>query len=146
MRAVIFDLDHTIFTAEHTVHDGVQDLLQILRRLGIAVGGISGNDHRTLVRLNEAGLSDAFDKVLCSDQAFEPKETAGVHHMLSLLGARPDESTLVSHAHGDILLAKDAGLRQTIGVTHGRDNIQPLTEAGADHVIADMPAVLDVLG
>ncbi|HSW99372.1 MAG TPA: HAD family hydrolase [Candidatus Saccharimonadales bacterium] len=145
MRAVIFDIDHTLFTAEQAAHSGVQDLLQILRRLGIAIGGISGDDHRALVRLDEAGLGHYFDKVLCADQAFEPKETAGLHHLLSLLGARPEDSTLVSHAHSDILLGKDAALGKTIGVTHGHSNVQPLVEAGADHIIQDIPAVLDVL-
>jgi phosphoglycolate phosphatase len=145
MRAVIFDLDHTIFTAEQAVHEGTQELLQILHRLGYSIGGLSGDDHRALVRLNEAGLSDYFDKVLCSDQAFEPKEAAGVHHMLHLLGARPHDAVIVSHAHADILLGKDAELHQTIGVTHGMDNAAPLIEAGADHIVADMPSVLDVL-
>jgi phosphoglycolate phosphatase len=145
MRAVIFDLDHTIFTAEQVVHDGVKELLIILQRLGIAVGGLSSDDHRALVRLDEAGLSSYFDKVLCSDQAFEPKETAGVHHMMHLLGARPEDSVLVSHAHSDILLGKDAGVRQTIGVTHGLGSAAPLSEAGADHIVEDIPAVLDVL-
>jgi len=145
MPAVIFDLDHTIFTAESAVQDGVADLLQILRRLGFRVGGISGDDHRTLVRLDEAGLSRYFDKVVCSDQENAPKEASGVRHLLQQLQADARESTLVSHAHGDILLGKDAALRQTIGVTHGSDNIAPLKEAGADHIVRDIPAVLDVL-
>jgi phosphoglycolate phosphatase-like HAD superfamily hydrolase len=146
MPAVIFDLDHTIFTAESSVRDGVVDLLQILHRLGFRLGGISGEDHRALVRLDEAGLSHYFDKVVCTDQAPAPKETAGVHHLLRQLGTEARESTLVSHAHGDILLGKDAHLRQTIGITHGNDDTAPLKQAGADHLVADIPAVLDVLG
>jgi phosphoglycolate phosphatase len=145
MRAVIFDLDHTIFAAENAVHEGVQELLDILHRLGIRIGGVSANDHRVLVRLDEAGLSHYFDKLLCADQAFEPKETAGVRHMLGLLGAQPHETILVSHALSDILLGKDAGLARTIGVTHGLENAAPLREAGADHIVPNMPAILDVL-
>jgi phosphoglycolate phosphatase-like HAD superfamily hydrolase len=145
MRAVIFDLDHTVFTAEQAVHEGTQELLQILQRLGFSIGGLSGGDHRVLVRLNEAGLSGYFDKVLCSDQTFEPKERAGVHHMLHLLGVRPHDTILVSHAHGDILLGKDAELHKTIGVTHGMDSAAPLIEAGADHIVTDITGVLDVL-
>lgn len=145
MRAVIFDLDHTVFAAEDTVHDGVQELLGILRRLGIRVGGLSSGDHRTLVRIEEAGLSKHFDQLLCADQTLEPKQTAGLRHLLQLLGVAPHEAVLVSHAHSDILLGKDAGLARTIGVTHGRESALPLQEAGADHVVANMPAILDVL-
>ena len=145
MRAVIFDLDHTIFAAENALHDGVKELLVILQRLGIAVGGLSAKDHRVLVRLDEAGIRRHFDQVLCADQTYEPKEAAGVHHMLYLLGAKPEESTLVSHAHSDILLGKDAGLRSAIGISHGLDSAAPLAEAGADHIVANVPAILDVL-
>jgi phosphoglycolate phosphatase-like HAD superfamily hydrolase len=145
MRAVIFDLDHTIFTAENILHDGVKELLAILQRLGIAVGGLSNGDHRILVRLDEAGVRNHFDTVLCADQTLEPKAPAGVHHLLYLLGAQPQESVLISHAHSDILLAKDAGLERTIGVTHGLDSATPLNEAGADHVVPNIPAILDVI-
>lgn len=145
MRAVIFDLDHTIFTAENALHQGVKELLAILQRLGIAVGGLSSSDHRVLVRLDEAGVRNQFDSVLCSDQTFAPKEAAGVHHMLYLLGAQPHESVLVSHAHADILLGKDAGLLRTIGVALGSSSTTLLNKAGADRIVPNIPAVLDVI-
>ncbi|HSX34214.1 MAG TPA: HAD hydrolase-like protein [Candidatus Saccharimonadales bacterium] len=144
MRAVIFDIDHTIFAAEGAVHDGVRDLLAILRRLGMRIGGLSASDHRALVRLNEAGLTPYFDKLLCADQTVEPKQTSGVHHMLALLQVEAHEAVLVSRAHADILLGKDAGLSRTIGVMHGQDGA-PLHEAGADHVVPNMAAVLEVI-
>lgn len=145
MRAVIFDLDHTIFTAENVLHEGVKELLMILQRLGIAVGGLSSDDHRVLVRLDEAGVRPYFDRVLCAAQTFEPKAAAGVHHLLYELGAQANDSILISHAHADILLGKDAGLLRTIGVTHGQDSAAPLGEAGADHIVPNIPAVLDVI-
>lgn len=144
MRAVIFDIDHTIFATEGAVHDGVEDLLAILHRLGMRIGGLSASDHRALVRINEAGLTGYFDKLLCADQTLEPKQTAGVYHMLNLLQVPAAETILISRAHADILLGKDAGLYRTIGV-HGRDSAAPLQEAGADHVVPTIAAVLDVL-
>jgi phosphoglycolate phosphatase-like HAD superfamily hydrolase len=148
MHAVIFDLDHTIFDSKDALREGAHDLLDILHRLGVRVGGISANDHRALVRLDEAGLSAHFDKVLCADQTdqFAPKHTDGLHHLLRQLGAEPHEAVLVSHAHADILLGKEALLARTIGVSHGSENARSLSEAGADHVVPSIPAVLDVLG
>jgi phosphoglycolate phosphatase-like HAD superfamily hydrolase len=144
MRAVLFDLDHTMFTAEGTLRDGAKELLDILRRLGIRIGGLSNGDHRVLVRLDEAGIIRYFDRVLCADQTLEPKAVAGVHHLLSLLQVQTHETTLVSRAHADILLAKDAGIAKTIGISHGLD-AAPLSDAGADHIVAAVPDVLDVL-
>jgi len=144
MRAIIFDLDHTIFETDNTLHEGTVELLSILKRLGIVIGGISNNDHRTLVRLNEAGVSRHFVKILCSDQALEPKSVDGIRHLLTLLGAEPHETILVSRAHADILLAKEAGLASSIGL-NDEEASAPLEDAGADYIISDIPAVLDVL-
>ncbi len=150
MRAVIFDLDHTLFMTEDTLHEGVTDLLAILRRLDARVAGLSNKDHRILVRLEEAGIRQYFSQVLCADQnmdeRIEPKEPAGVHHVLHLMRMAPEQAVLVSHAHGDILLGKDAGLVYTIGVSHGSGNVSPLHEAGADYIAEDIPAVLGMIG
>ncbi|HSW65978.1 MAG TPA: HAD family hydrolase [Bacillota bacterium] len=150
MKTVIFDLDHTLFAADEALYDGAQDLLAILRRLGVQVAGLSNHDHRILVRLEEAGVRSYFAHILCADQIaddhIEPKAAAGVRHVLKHLGARAEDTVLVSHAHSDILLGKDARLARTIGVTHGTDSAAPLREAGADHIVDNMPGVLDVIG
>ncbi len=145
MQAIVFDLDHTIFATEDVLHAGVADLLAILRSLGVQIAGLSSADYRVLVRLDEAGIRNAFDHVLCADQTLEPKAVSGLHHLLSNLGVAPHEAALVSHAHADILLGKDAGMASTIGVSHGIDATDVLREAGADHIVDDIPTVLDVL-
>jgi phosphoglycolate phosphatase-like HAD superfamily hydrolase len=146
MRAVIFDLDDTLFSAEHAVYDGAHELLAILRRLGVRIGALTSGDHRILVRLEEAGLSRHFDYVLCTEHTAYPKDGEGVHLLLQRLGAAAEHAVLVSHAHDDILLGKRAGLYKTIGVSHGpADVADRLREVGADHVVPNIPAVLDVL-
>lgn len=145
MRAVIFDLDHTIFAADQALHEGVAELLAILNRLGVRVGAVSNRDHRVLVRLDEAGIRAHFADVVCSDHTESPKSTAVVHALLERLGVLPAETAFVSHAHADILLGKDAGLAKTIGISHGVSNLTPLREAGASYVIPNIPAILDVL-
>ena len=144
MRAVIFDLDHTVFTADKAVHDGIAELLHILHRLGVKVGALSSDDHRAIVRLDEAGIRHYFDRILCADHIDTPKGLAGMQYLLELLGVEPHEAALVSHAYSDILLGQEAGLA-TIGVAHGSDNMEPLQHAGADHVVEHIPAVLDVI-
>ena len=146
MHAIIFDIDHTLFDAEKKLHSGVADLLAILNRLGYGLAAISGQDHRAIVRLDEAGISKYFAHVVCTAQISEPKALAGITHLLDKMGLKPHQVTMVSHAHSDILLAKDAGLAKAIGVSHDVTSIEPLQHAGADIIIEDMPAVLGVVG
>jgi phosphoglycolate phosphatase-like HAD superfamily hydrolase len=143
MQAIIFDLDDTLFNAENVLYDDVQNLLAILRRLGIKIGALSSDDHRALVRLDEAGISKHFDHIICSDHIDEPKAPEAVHQLLQALRTQPTDAALVSHAKGDIALGKHAGLAKTIRVSHG-----PISEHerhGADHLVENIPAVLDVL-
>jgi phosphoglycolate phosphatase-like HAD superfamily hydrolase len=147
MRIVLFDLDHTLFDKNSELYSGVAELLPILQRLGIHVAGMSNRDHQIIVQLEQAGIRQFFVQVLCSDQHKTPKEPAGVHHVLSRIGGKPHHTVLVSHSHADILLGKDVGLDKTIGVSHAieRQNAAPLLDAGADHVVSDIPSILDVI-
>lgn len=142
MQAVIFDLDDTLFASENALHDGVSDLLAILHRLGITVGALSGGDHRMLVRLDEAGIRHQFDHVVCREHVAEPKDPLGVQHLMRAMGVERHNVTLISHAHADITLGKHAGVARTIHVAHGPT---VAVTSGADHVIEDIPTVLDVL-
>lgn len=145
MRFVIFDIDHTIFDANQALHEGVADLLVILQGLGVKVGALSNKDHRMLVHLDEAGIRNYFSEVLCSAHSDQPKSVESVHRLLQQLGGDLSQSVLVSHSQSDILLGKEAGLAKTIGVSHGIRNAVPLHQAGADHIVGNIPAILDVL-
>lgn len=145
MQLVVFDLDHTLFNEDQTLREGAKELIIILRSLGLQVAGLSNEDYRVLVRLDEAGLRPLFDDILCADQTLEPKQASGMYHLLSNLGMHPSQAVMVSHAHSDILLGKDAGVGMTIGVSHGVDSLAPLRDAGADYVVEAVPGILDVL-
>jgi phosphoglycolate phosphatase-like HAD superfamily hydrolase len=144
MRAIIFDLDHTLFAADN-LYEGVAELLVILRRLGVKMGGLTTGDHRVVSKLAEHNVSHFFDSVITTDHMETPKAPDGVSRLLTNLGVHAHETVLVSHAHSDILLGKDAGLAKTIGVTHGAAGAGTLRLAGADHIVDSVPLVLDVL-
>ena len=143
MQAVIFDLDDTLFTAEDVLHGGVQDLLAILRRLGIKVGALTSGDHRMLVRLDEAGIGKHFDHIVCSEHTTEPKAPDAVHQLLQVLRVLPEHTAMISHARKDIALGKHAGVGKTIRISHGL--ISEQDRYGADHLVENIPAVLDVI-
>jgi phosphoglycolate phosphatase-like HAD superfamily hydrolase len=145
MQAVIFDLDHTIFDANQALYEGAADLLAILSSLGLKIDAVSNKDHRALVHLDEAGIRRFSDHVMCSAHAAEPKSTESLARLLEKLGVESHQTALVTHAHSDILVGKDARLAKTIGVSHGLENAVVLHRAGADHIVSDIPSVLDVL-
>ncbi len=145
MRVLVLDIDQTLFDADEALRDGAADSLAMLHRLGIKLGGISGSDHRVLVRMDEAGIRSFFSDVLCTAHTSNPKSVGALHKMLDTLGVTPQESALVSHAHADIMLGKDANFARTIGISHGSANAAPLALAGADAIIGNIPAILDVL-
>ena len=145
MRAIIFDIDQTLFDADETLRDGVADLLAVLHRLGIKMGAVTDLDHRAVVRLDEAGISQFFGVVRCSDQVTDPKDVATLRDVVEELGVALEHSAFVSHSHHDIRIGKRAGLAKAIGVSHGSDRVSVLRRAGADHVVENIPTVLDVL-
>lgn len=144
MQAVIFDIDDTVFSGDAQLHEGVQDLLAILRRLGITTGALTSGDHRMLVRLEEAGIRGHFDGIVCSEHVDTPKDVPGIDHLLALIQADADSTVLVSASSSDITLGKSYGLLKTVHVTHGRAAAS-VQDSEADHVVDDIPTVLDVL-
>ncbi len=143
MQAVIFDLDETLFAAENALYVGVEELLTILQRLGVKVGALASGDHRVLVRLGETGIRQHFDHVVCSDHVAGPKEPQTVSQLMTSMGVEARHTVLISHMPSDIVLGKSVGLSKTIRVAHG--SIRRSEQADADHIVQDIPSVLDVL-
>jgi FMN phosphatase YigB (HAD superfamily) len=144
MHAVIFDLDSTIFSSDMALHDDVTSLLAILRRLGVKVGALTTADHRMLVRLDEAGIRNHFDTVICTAHVTEPKAPEGVQHVLNRLNVAPQHTAFVSHLDDDMTLGKRSGLGKMIHVVHGPVRKGRMA-VDADYAVADIAAVLDVL-
>ncbi len=143
MEAVIFDLDKTVFSADDTPHGDMVALLNILRRLGIKIGALTTGDHRMLVRLDEAGIRDQFDGIICTAHIEIPKDVEGVRHLLRSIDADASNTAIVSHVSDDMTLGKRSGLAKTIHVTHSQASAIPHRDA--DHTVTDIPAILDVL-
>jgi len=144
MQAVIFDLDETIFAGDVILREDTAALLRILRRLGVKIGALTSADHRMLVRLDEAGIRNHFDGIVCTAHVTNPKDIDGVHHLLRNLDSAASATALVSNIGDDMTLGKQSGLAKTIHVTQS----QPRSTArhlDADHTVPDIAAILDVL-
>lgn len=141
---------HDQLIAESLVHwqlyDGVTELLPILRRIGVRVGAVTSGNHHTVGALESMGIKQYFDIVISAKDVSNPKpHPEGIEMVLTHMDVPAHEAAMVGDTTGDILAGKNANLAKTIGVTHGFGQFEELHEAGATHIVDDIPSLLDVL-
>ena len=126
--------------------DGAEELLDRLRRAGVALGIVTNkNEQGAHAMVELQGWKSQFDVVIGRDTTARPKPWPdGTLHGLEVLGATPDESALIGDTEFDMGAGRDAGLRYCLGMLGARDEAR-LREAGATHVLDTLPAVGDLL-
>jgi pyrophosphatase PpaX len=128
------------------LYDGVDELLPILRRMGFKVGALTSGNQLTVSCLTRMGIHEHFDAIIAADRVAYPKpHPEGLHLVLKELGASPEETIMVGDSVVDVLVGKNAGVQKTVGVSHGFGSVNALREAGVDHIIHNIPSLLDVL-
>jgi HAD superfamily hydrolase (TIGR01549 family) len=101
------------------VSEGVAQTLDALKRLGIALGIVSGARPEVLELLREAGILDRFDSiVLAADVSRRKPDPEGIVKCLRQLGVAPDCAVYVGDTPIDIQASRAAGVR-AIGVLTG---------------------------
>lgn len=126
--------------------DGVDELLPILRRIGFRVAAVTSGDHRIAEVLTHTGIRKHFDIIVTDNHVLNPKpHPEGVLYALKHMGIEPEQAIVVGDSEHDIMAGKRAGVEKTIGLVHGFSAAENLRMAGADHLIEDIPSLLDVL-
>jgi HAD superfamily hydrolase (TIGR01509 family) len=129
----------------HRLYPGSEDLLAILRRLDMRLGVVTAGDHRTVGFLDKAGVRHHFDAVVSKLDNVQPKpHPEGVLLALSKLNVRPEDAIMIGDTVADMQAGKSAGLK-TVAVTHGFGSLAALQAAAPDHIVNDIPSLLDVL-
>jgi HAD superfamily hydrolase (TIGR01549 family) len=128
------------------LYDGVTELLPILRRIGVRIGAVASGDGHTVKALETMGIKQYFDIVISADHVSQPKpHPEGIQMVLTHMDVPAHEAAMVGDTTSDILAGKNANLAKTIAVTHGFGQFEELHEAGATHIVDDIPSLLDVL-
>jgi len=128
------------------LYEGVDELLPILKRMDIKVAALTSGNGLTVWCLHKTNIHGHFDAIVTATDVTHPKpHPEGIDIILEKLNIEPHEAIMVGDTVVDILVGKNAGLKKTIGVSHGFGNIDALRTAGADHVVHDIPSILDVL-
>jgi len=128
------------------LYDGVNELLPILRRMGIRVAALTSGNHLTVACLDRTGIREHFECIVTADHVANPKpHPEGLDMIIKELNVDPEDVIVVGDTVVDILVGKNAGVGKTIGVSHGFGSVDSLNAAGADHIVHDIPSILDVI-
>ena len=121
-----------------------KDVLAALRGRGMRLGVITRNCLEA-VRTVFPDIARCVDAIVTRDETDLVKPNpAHVEIVLSRLGARPEETILVGDHPTDIIAGRAAGVH-TVGVLAGRTQKEKFAEVGADHILPDIRAVIDLL-
>lgn len=114
--------------------------------MGFKVGALTSGNQLTVSCLTRMGIHKHFDVIISADSVTNPKpHPEGLHMVLKELGLSPHETIMVGDSVVDVLVGKNAGVHKTVGVSHGFGSVNALRDAGADHIIHNIPSLLDVL-
>jgi pyrophosphatase PpaX len=128
------------------LYEGVDELLPILKRMGVQVAALTSGNALTVACLDRTGIRDHFDMIVTAEKVTNPKpHPEGLLMILDELGVKAEEVIVVGDTVVDILVGKNAGVAKTVGVSHGFGNVNALIAAGADHIVHDIPSILDVI-
>lgn len=126
--------------------DGVIATLNTLKANGKTLAIASSRRHESLDGLvADFGITDLFSAIIGGDDVVNAKPNPEpVNKILSDLGFRPEDTIVIGDAPYDIMMGKNAGAT-ACGVTFGNGKREELQQAGADYLIDNFPAILDVI-
>jgi phosphoglycolate phosphatase len=121
-----------------------KDVLASLREKGMKLGVITRNCLKA-IKTVFPGIERWVDTIVTRDDTDLVKpDPAHVEIALSQLGVQPYEAVLVGDHPTDIMAGRAAKTR-TVGVLTGRTQKEAFGEVGADHIVADIKALTDLL-
>lgn len=128
-------------------YDGIPELLRDLQTLQIPLAVLSNKSHSFTVEMVAEIFSDIhFTHVLGLKPCMSPKpDPAGALEIVSAIGLRADQCTMIGDSTMDIQTAKNSGMR-SCAVTWGYQQAHCLEIAAPDATMHDVPALRKYLG
>lgn len=125
--------------------EGVKETLEYLKGKGYKLAIVSADDQASMdLFLNKFDLNQYFDLVVTSDNSQHQKpEKALMNEILEKLNVSPDETMMVGDTEMDVLLGKNGGVSQVIGVLSGSGDKQDLRNA--DQVLGSVVELKEIL-
>ncbi len=127
------------------VFEGVAETLEAMKRLGIALGIVSGARPEVLELLRGQGILDRFESiVLGADVSRRKPDPEGIVKCLRQLGVAPERAVYVGDTPIDIQASRAAGVR-SVGVLSGACDSATLSAHEPDRLVLSHAALMSVL-
>ena len=130
--ARVFQRAYERTAADVRAFDGMADLLDDLRRAGVAIGVVTSKARERFdLDAERSGLDSRVDVAICAGDTPAPKpDPAPVRIALERLGVTAGQAVMIGDTEVDVLAARAAGVT-AVGVGWGPLGAEPLIEAGA---------------
>ncbi len=141
MSRVLIRLQELLKQSKHLywAYDGADSLLKDLIKNGYKLAVVTAGNKDTAKHLDEVGLGHLFDVIITADDVTITKpHPEGVILALEKLNASAEQTVMVGDSKDDILAAKAAGLKQSIGITHGIGQLEDIQKAKPDKIINNL--------
>ncbi len=128
------------------LYNGVREGIDYLKSLNIQLGCVTNKDTEfTLPILQELGLQDDFDMVICGDTLEKKKpDPLPLLHGAKMLGVKPDNALMLGDSISDVKAARAAGF-SIICLSYGYNHGQDIRDSNPDMVIDSMIELRDIV-
>ena len=124
------------------LYPGVKEALDFLKTTGVRIGCVTNKAAQfTLPILQDLGISDYFEMVVCGDELPKKKpDPMPLLHVAEKLGVKPEQSLMLGDSMSDVKAARAAGfdiICMSYGYNHGED----IRDYNPDAVVDSMDEV-----
>jgi phosphoglycolate phosphatase len=127
--------------AEAILFAGVQETLHALRDGGYRLAIATGKSRRGLDRvLKQTGLVELFETTRCADESASKPDPQMLEEILWQTDVTAGRALMVGDTEYDVAMARQIGVA-AVGVGWGVHSHERMRQAGAFHVLADVPAL-----
>lgn len=126
-------------------YEGILDMLNALKDMGIKVAILSNKPHETTVKIADALFSNKLIDICYGgrkDVALKP-DPVGVFEIMDKFGVSKDECLYIGDTATDMKTGKSAGV-YTIGVLWGFREREELETNGADAIVSHPDEIVDI--
>ncbi len=128
------------------LYDGVPEALEFLKTTGVKIGCVTNKASQfTLPILEDLGIRDYFETVLCGDMVAKKKpDPMPLLQVAEELGVAPENSLMLGDSMSDVKAARAAGFAiicMSYGYNHGED----IRDYHPDAVVDSMAEVKDIV-
>jgi phosphoglycolate phosphatase len=128
------------------LYDGVTEALAFLATTGVKIGCVTNKASEfTLPILNDLGVRDYFETVLCGDMVERKKpDPLPLLQSAEMLGVSPQQSMMIGDSMSDVKAARAAGFSivcMSYGYNHGED----IRDYHPDAVIDSMAEIKNII-